>query len=74
MSNTVTVRHVGRAYTVFINGRPTKSANQEWKAHAQAKRLREELESCDRPCLTCCNTFQSAGIHNRMCQRCRSKF
>lgn len=36
-------------------------------------RMQRQAEMRPRNCLTCGDTFQSEGIHNRMCDHCRGR-
>lgn len=69
----------GKGYQVLDpNGRiaidptPVREVAQAACAHLQAAADRKAKRG-PRPCMCCGTVFESAGIHNRMCGRCRDK-
>ena len=57
------------------NDRPVGAPTSHAEAREEASRLQKEADvrakRGPRPCLCCGTTFQSEGIHNRMCNACR---
>jgi len=69
----------GKGHVVFD---PDDVQTHAYLSASQAHRVCEELQAAwnavrkigPRACLCCGGTFESEGIHNRMCSRCRAVF
>jgi hypothetical protein len=55
---------------IAIDPTPVREVAQAACAHLQAEADRKAKRG-PRPCLCCGTEFESEGIHNRMCARCR---
>jgi hypothetical protein len=72
-------KHLRRSDDSFVVYRPDGSIYGEYATLSEAaatvgRRQKEDDERARkmvRPCLCCGHKFQSEGIHNRMCDRCR---
>lgn len=46
-----------------------RRAREGW----ERKRVARQAQLVDRPCMCCGKTFGSEGIHNRLCEVCRTR-
>lgn len=75
----VVFRITGRGYAVLDPSRRQVSdiTTNRSAAQQQCDRLNaaldRRLKRGPRPCMSCGHTFQSAGIHNRLCDICRRR-
>ncbi len=67
----------GRWCVIDPNGQRVGAPTTEDAAIARAERLQTEVDTRakrgPRPCLCCGATFDSEGIHNRLCNPCRGR-
>lgn len=77
---TKTAPHVFRASgrTFYVMGQPeaspqfpNKAEAEKWM-RAEIAKLPERKRPRKRRCLCCTKSFESDGIHNRLCNRCRA--
>ena len=62
----------GFAWRVTFRGAPiTRDYRYFHKAQEACDTLSRRAGITDRPCITCGGMFESEGVHNRMCDKCR---
>ena len=70
----VTVMRKDYAYAGYRNGeRVTRHYAHEHEALFAVERLNRSEKVTDRDCMCCGKTFKSEGVHNRLCNLCRTK-